>query len=63
MTIDEHYAELCHIGWTSTREVFDYAYKAGLADAAAICAGVNNFDNPMTANDCVDAIRALGEAK
>ena len=30
-----------------------------LDKAAAICAGVNNYDNPMTANDCADAILAL----
>jgi hypothetical protein len=27
--------------------------------AAQICASVNNHDNPMTANDCADAIRAI----
>lgn len=30
-----------------------------LEKAAQICEAVNNHDNPMTANDCADAIRAL----
>jgi len=30
-----------------------------LEEAARICDSVNNYSNPMTANDCADAIRAL----
>lgn len=30
---------------------------------ALICDSVNNFDNPMTARDCADAIRARGVVK
>lgn len=30
---------------------------------AAICDSVNSYDNPMTANDVADAIRARGETK
>lgn len=30
-----------------------------LEEAARICDSVNNHDNPMTARDCADAIRAL----
>ena len=29
---------------------------------AKICDSVNNYDNPMTANDVADAIRARGQA-
>lgn len=32
-----------------------------LEEAADICDRVNNYDNPMTAGDCADAIRALKE--
>jgi hypothetical protein len=32
--------------------------SAALERAAEVCEGVNNYDNPMTANDCADAIRA-----
>jgi len=32
---------------------------AALEEAADICDRVNNYDNPMTAGDCADAIRAL----
>ena len=32
-----------------------------LEEAARVCDGVNNHDNPMTARDCADAIRALKE--
>lgn len=36
--------------------------RAGaLVKAADICDRVNNYDNPMTAGDCADAIRALKE--
>lgn len=35
------------------------ARNKALEEAARICLGVNNYDNPMTANDCADAIRAL----
>ena len=35
--------------------------NAALEDAADICDRVNNYDNPMTAGDCADAIRALKE--
>jgi len=34
---------------------------AALEEAADICDRVNNYDNPMTAGDCADAIRALKE--
>ena len=30
---------------------------------ARILDSVNNYDNPMTAGDCADAIRARGEGK
>lgn len=30
-----------------------------LEQAARICESVNNYDNPMTAQECADAIRAL----
>ena len=30
-----------------------------LEEAALVCDGVDNYANPMTANDCADAIRAL----
>lgn len=33
--------------------------EAVIEAAAQICDGVNNHDNPMTASDCADAIRAL----
>lgn len=36
-------------------------YAQALKDAAAICQSVNNYDNPMTANDCAAAILALGK--
>jgi osmotically-inducible protein OsmY len=32
-----------------------------LEEAAKVCDGVNNYSNPMTANDCADAIRAMKE--
>ena len=32
---------------------------AALEEAADICDRGNNYDNPMTAGDCADAIRAL----
>jgi hypothetical protein len=35
------------------------AVDAALEQAAVICDSVNNYDNPMTARDCADAIRAL----
>jgi hypothetical protein len=28
---------------------------------AKVCDSVNNYDNPMTASDCADAIRARGQ--
>jgi hypothetical protein len=34
-------------------------WDAALRRAAFICRGVNNHDNPMTANDCADEILAL----
>lgn len=36
-------------------------YAQALKDAAAICQSANNYDNPMTANDCAAAILALGK--
>ena len=30
-------------------------------ECAKVCESVNNFDNPMTANDCAAAIRARGK--
>lgn len=39
------------------------AYQAGALAmrerAAKVCDSVNNYDNPMTASDCSDAIRQL----
>jgi len=35
------------------------ARDSALESAAQICDGVNNHDNPMTASDCADAIRAM----
>ena len=29
---------------------------------AKVCDSVNNYDNPMTASDCADAIRARGQS-
>jgi hypothetical protein len=40
-------------------EKMDGVRKDALEEAANICDGVNNYDNPMTARDCADAIRAL----
>jgi hypothetical protein len=41
------------------------AFRKQLADereaCAAICDSVNSYDNPMTANDVADAIRARGK--
>ncbi len=36
--------------------------KAGMEEAAKIVDGVNNYDNPMTASDCAEAIRDAMEA-
>lgn len=36
---------------------------AGMDAAARVCESVNNHDNPMTANDCAAAIRAMRDAK
>jgi len=36
--------------------------RMGLDAAATVTDGANNYDNPMTANDCSDAIRALDPA-
>ena len=33
--------------------------RAALESAAKVCDNVNNHDNPMTASDCADAIRAI----
>ena len=48
-------------------ELIKHAYAAGAKDmqerCARVCDSVNNYDNPMTATDCVDAIRALKETK
>ena len=30
-------------------------------ECAKVCDSVNNYDNPMTASDCADAIRARGQ--
>jgi hypothetical protein len=30
-----------------------------LEEAAKVCDSVDNFSNPMTANDCAEAIRAM----
>lgn len=38
---------------------FTQGRAAGLEEAAKICDAVNNHDNPMTARDCADAIRAI----
>jgi hypothetical protein len=50
-------------GWYAAieqlREGVEQAPEQMREAAAKICDGVNNFDNPMTASDCVDAIRAL----
>lgn len=37
------------------------AHATAIELAAMICESVNNYDNPMTALDCADAIRALKE--
>lgn len=37
------------------------AARAALEEAARVCDSVNNYDNPMTATDCADAIRALAK--
>jgi hypothetical protein len=34
-------------------------YLRGIEDAAKVCRSVNSYANPMTANDCSDAILAL----
>lgn len=41
------------------QKLFEQGRAAGLEEAAKICDSVNNHDNPMTARDCADAIRAL----
>lgn len=43
------------------RAIHADGYAQALKDAAAICLSVNSHDNPMTANDCADAILALGK--
>jgi len=35
------------------------ARNSALEDAAMICLSINNHDNPMTANDAANAIRAM----
>ena len=47
--------------WQSIRdERFATLVRAEvLEEAADICDRGNNYDNPMTAGDCADAIRAL----
>lgn len=37
----------------------DQTWNDAIEAAAKVCDGVNNYDNPMTANDCADGIRAL----
>lgn len=37
------------------------AARAALEQAAKVCDRVNNYDNPMTATDCANAIRALAK--
>lgn len=52
----------CVLGQNVTVEVgrlVRLAQAAAYERAAAICDGVNNHDNPMTARDCADAIRDL----
>ena len=39
------------------------AWDAALDEAVKICEGVDNFANPMTAQDCADMIRALKRPK
>lgn len=42
----------------------DHTHVAGLLEQAAqVCENVNNYDNPMTARDCADAIRALAAVR
>lgn len=46
-------------------DVERFAYLVAAAEreeCAKICDSVNNYDNPMTANDCADAIRARGQS-
>lgn len=38
-------------------------WNDALEEAALICDGVNNHDNPMTASDCADAIREMKYVK
>jgi hypothetical protein len=46
--------------WEGQLERFAALVRAAaLEEAADICDRVNNYDNPMTAGDCADAIRAL----
>jgi hypothetical protein len=40
------------------RAALAQAERMGMERAAKILDSVNNYDNPMTANDCADAIRA-----
>ena len=48
--------------WEGQLERFANLIRAEvLEEAADICDRVNNYDNPMTAGDCADAIRALKE--
>jgi hypothetical protein len=51
------------LSWQTTADEMR-AYGQACADAAIercalVCDGVNNYDNPMTARDCAEAIRAL----
>jgi hypothetical protein len=43
----------------TVQRLIDETYAAGLEDAAKVCDSVNNYSNPMTANDCADEIRSM----
>jgi hypothetical protein len=51
------------LAYEDTMRALRMAWDGATKRAAAICRGVNNYDNPMTANDCADEIeRGLTES-
>lgn len=44
---------------TNVYDAYAEGQREALERAAKVCESVNNSDNPMTAQDCADAIRAL----
>jgi len=70
MKIDEIFSMAQHC-WPSNRQMWavdaelprlqrfaELVAQAEREACAKVCDSVNNYDNPMTASDCADAIRA-----